>query len=74
MENENKLNYSMKRYRDKLKKQKKENNRYNKKYKKFKKHKKSFNISFLTKKKSLRRKKPDTKEKRIRIKKEKSFN
>ena len=35
MENENKLNYSMKRYRDKLKKQKKENNRYNKKYKKF---------------------------------------
>ena len=42
MENENKLNYSMKRYRDKLKKQKKENNRYNKKYKKFKKHKEKY--------------------------------
>ena len=37
MENENKLNYAMKRYRDKLKKQKKENNRYNKKPKKLKK-------------------------------------
>ena len=34
MENENKLNYSMKRYREK------ENNRYNKKPEKFKKHKK----------------------------------
>ena len=31
MENENKLNYTMKRYRDKLKKHKKENNIYNQK-------------------------------------------